>query len=212
MIIPPPNGSSAQTPAAPSELRAYWNGLRGDAAFPPRHLLDPRGIAGVLDQTFLIERIAPGAARFRLAGMQLNTRMGMELRDMPISALIAPPARKRFSLALIQLFSLPAILDIRLQAESSLCRPSYAARMLVLPLGDLDGKPSLGLGCLVFENQHQGYGPRRFAITGLICEPVLHPNLRFEHDITIKSNVAATMREGTGATPDAITAMAAHRN
>ena len=172
MIVPPPNSNSVLSPAIPSELRAYWDGLRGEAAFPPRHLLDPRGIAGVLDQTFLIERIAPGAARFRLAGMALNTMMGMDLRGMPISALITAAAGKRLSMALVQLFTLPAILDICLQAEPSFCRPSYVARMLILPLGDLDGKPSLGLGCLVFEDSHQGYGPRRFAITGLTHEPV----------------------------------------
>jgi hypothetical protein len=45
----------------PAEVRAYWEGLRRDGAIPARTDLDPRGMADVLDQVFVAERI--GATR-----------------------------------------------------------------------------------------------------------------------------------------------------
>ncbi len=69
-----------------AEVRAYWEGLRVAGDLPRRDQIDPRGIAGALENTFLLERVAPGIARFRLAGMQLHDLMGMDVRGMPLSA------------------------------------------------------------------------------------------------------------------------------
>ncbi|MFT4151905.1 MAG: PAS domain-containing protein [Paracoccaceae bacterium] len=166
-----PRDGHAPDPTVPAQIRAYWEALRGTASFPRRDQIDPRGIAGALDQTFLIERIAPGLARFRLAGMRLSDGMGMDLRGMPVSALIAPPDRDRFARALEPVFATPSILDARLRAERSPGRPARMARMLVLPLGDRNGQPVLALGCLALADADEGRGaPRRFAITALLRE------------------------------------------
>lgn len=162
--------ASAGPVAVPAELRAYWEALRGPAAFPRRDRIDPRGIAGALDQTFLIERIAPGLARFRLAGMRLAGLLGMDLRGMPMSALILPPDRDRFARALEPVFSTPSILDARLEAERGYGRPALTARMLLLPLGDRNGQPTLAIGCLALGGADPGRAPRRFAIAGLVRE------------------------------------------
>ncbi len=159
-------------PAIPAELRAYWEALRGPAAFPSRDRLDPRGIANALDQTFLVERIAPGIARFRLAGTRLADLMGMDLRGMPMSCLISPPDRDRFSRALEQVFATPSILEVRLEAERGIGRPALAARLLMLPLGDRDGQPSLALGCIALDQVLTGRVPRRFAIASLMRETI----------------------------------------
>lgn len=170
-----------QAPGVPAELRAYWQALRGGAAFPRRDRIDPRGIAGALDQSFLIERIAPGVARFRLAGMRLAGLSGMDLRGMPFSTLITPGDRDRLARALEQVFATPSILDARMEAERCPGCPALPARLLVLPLGDRNGQPTLALGCLALGADDPGRRPRRFAIAALMRE-ALGPVPRAETD------------------------------
>ena len=53
---------------------------------PLRSEIDPRGLKGALEYCFVLERIAPGLARLRVAGSHLGDLMGMEVRGMPITA------------------------------------------------------------------------------------------------------------------------------
>jgi hypothetical protein len=78
-------GSDHQNQGMIAELRAYWEALREGEMLPRRDRVDPRGIAGALEHSFLIERIAPGVARFRISGMVFNDLMGMDIRGMPMS-------------------------------------------------------------------------------------------------------------------------------
>ncbi|NCU21311.1 PAS domain-containing protein, partial [Candidatus Falkowbacteria bacterium] len=89
-------GTAPRSPAdrALADLRSYWEALRQGRPVPARAEVDPRGIERALDYTFLLERIAPGMGRFRLAGMHLNDLMGMEVRGMPLSTFFAPLSRK----------------------------------------------------------------------------------------------------------------------
>ncbi|MCU0901790.1 MAG: PAS domain-containing protein [Cypionkella sp.] len=77
-----------------SEVRAYWEALRNGDMLPRRDRVDPRGIAGALEHSFLVERIAPGIARFRISGMIYNDLMGMDIRGMPMSCLFMGDARQ----------------------------------------------------------------------------------------------------------------------
>lgn len=155
--------------AALAEVRAYWEGLRSPTSLPRREDLDPRGIAGALEQTFLIERIAPGIGRFRLAGMQLSEILGMDPRGMPLSALMDPAGRTRLGGTLETVFDGPAVLDLWLEAERGIGRPALEARLLLLPLVSSRGLTDLALGCLATEGQI-GRSPRRFAIAGVMSE------------------------------------------
>jgi hypothetical protein len=160
-------------PAFPAiqEVRAYWEALREGRALPRRDQIDPRGIAEALEQVFLVERIAPGHARFRLAGMHLHDLLGMEARGMPMTALFEPAARARFSEALDTVFTTPAVLDVWLEAERGIGRGALAGRLMLLPVTGSKGEPDLALGCLASEGVI-GRVPRRFAISGLVREPL----------------------------------------
>jgi len=151
--------------AALQEVRAYWEALREGGALPRRDAIDPRGMAGALDRVFLVERIAPGIARFRLAGMIFNDLMGMEVRGMPLSALVDPDSRGRFAEVLEPVFCGPQVLELSLEAERGIGRPALSARMLLLPVTGLRGEPLLALGCLCLTGE-PGRSPRRFAIAG----------------------------------------------
>jgi hypothetical protein len=162
-----PKSKLMQSPVQPNPIlqmmRAYWEGLREDGALPQRAALDPRGIEGALSQSFLIERIASGLARFRIAGMDLTDLMGMDVRGMPLSSCFEPTARQDLATALEQVFASPAILTLDLEAPRSLGRPVLQSKMLVLPLQNARGEVVQALGCLVTEGAI-GRSPRRFTI------------------------------------------------
>ncbi|QFQ86739.1 PAS domain-containing protein [Paracoccus kondratievae] len=143
------------------EIRSYWEGLRQGRAIPDRADIDPHGIRRVLDYTFILERIAPGAARFRLAGRHLIDLMGMEVRGMPLCALFNTTSRGRLSDVLESVFRGPQITEITLQSPASYGRPALEGRMTLLPLRSDLGDVTRALGCLAAEGQI-GANPRRF--------------------------------------------------
>lgn len=172
-------GTGAFDPLA--QVRAYWEGLRVGNAIPLRSEVSPRGIEGALSSTFLIERVAPGLARCRIAGMNLTDLIGMEARGMPISAFFTTEARPELANHLEQVFADPAILMLELAAIQELGRPALTARLLALPLLDHRGQCTLALGCLAVTG-NIGRSPRRFdighaAVTPLGHQPVKAPAL-----------------------------------
>ncbi len=145
------------------QIQAYWEGLRAGRTVPLRSEVDPRGIENALEFAFVLERVAPQIARFRLAGMHLNDLMGMEVRGMPLTAFFAPSARADLALRLESVFSEPAIADFALTAESGAGKPPLQARLLILPLRSDLGDITRALGCLVANGQI-GRAPRRFEV------------------------------------------------
>lgn len=148
-----------------SEVRAYWEALRIGDMLPRRERVDPRGIAGALEHSFLIERIGPGLARFRIAGMAFNDLIGMDIRGMPMSSLFLGDARLTLQISLERVFHAPAILNLDLEAERGLGRPAMTARMMVLPLLDHQGGSDLAIGCIEIAGEI-GRAPRRLGISG----------------------------------------------
>ena len=149
--------------AAINQIEGYWTSLRKSRLMPSRSEIDPRGIASSLEHAFVLERVAKGHGRFRVAGMHLNDLMGMEVRGMPITAMIMPNARDRITDALEAVFDEPATVKMTLRAGQSLGRPALEAQLLMLPLRSDLGDVSRVLGCLVAEGQI-GRAPRRFEI------------------------------------------------
>ena len=167
-------GSAAVGFGAVQAVRGYWQALRVDGGLPRRDQIDPRGIAQALENVFLIERIAPGLARFRLAGMHVNEIMGLDVRGMPLTTLFEPAARSRITDALEPVFAGPQVLELWLEAERGLGKPALEARMILLPLTGSTGEPGLALGCLASVGT-VGRMPRRFGVAGLVREPLGTP-------------------------------------
>ncbi|MDR0809397.1 MAG: PAS domain-containing protein [Gemmobacter sp.] len=159
------------------EVRGYWEGLRQEGALPSRAVIDPRGMAGALSGAFLIERVGPGLARLRIAGMNFTNLLGMDARGMPLSALFDPVGRNRLSGLLEQVFQRPARAELLLRAETGLGRPELTGRMIVLPLAPDGERGALALGCLAIAGKI-GRQPRRLAISHARAEPVFPPDLR----------------------------------
>lgn len=147
------------------EMRDYWDSLRHGRGVPARSDVDPRGIAKALDYAFVLERIAPGAGRLRLAGRHLIDLMGMEVRGMPVCAFLNTSSRGRFSDVLESVFKAPQIAHLTLAAKSEYARPELTAQMLLLPLRSDLGDVTRALGCLVAVGDN-GVAPRRFDLVG----------------------------------------------
>jgi hypothetical protein len=165
----------ASVPGAPlAELRAYWEGLRVNGAIPTRAVLDPRGIAGALEVAFVAERVAPGQARFRIAGMQIAEMLGMEARGLPLMTLVAPQDRAAFAAALEQVFAGPAMVEMWLEAERGPGRPALEGRLLILPLAEDHGHVTRAIGVLATAGTI-GRSPRRFALARRTVTRILTP-------------------------------------
>lgn len=152
--------------AAVTQVEAYWTALRGTNLLPKRSEIDPRGIETALENAFILERIAPGIARLRIAGNHLNDLMGMEVRGMPLTALFSPPARRTLADLLEDVFQTPARSNLHLKSGAIGSRPAVEARMVLLPLKSDLGDVSRILGCLVAKGEI-GLAPRRFDIVDI---------------------------------------------
>ncbi|WP_287013773.1 PAS domain-containing protein [Actibacterium sp.] len=131
-----------------NEVEAYWEGLRAGRVLPDRAEVDPRGLERALDHVFILERVAPGIVRFRVAGSHLAGLMGMEISGMPLSALFTAAARPALAAHVQRLFDGPQTLRLTLSGEGA---HGLYGTMLLLPLRSETGAIGRALGCLVTE-------------------------------------------------------------
>ena len=170
---------------AVAQVEAYWEALRAGRLLPKRSEVDPRGIELALENAFILERIAPGVARLRVAGSHLNDLMGMEVRGMPLTAFFAPACRRKVADALEEMFQTPASCTLDLTAPGSIGRPELEGRLMLLPLKSDLGDVSRALGCLVAKGD-LGAAPRRFDISGHSFAPLVP---RAAHPVTLPAPV-----------------------
>lgn len=164
---------AAQQVAQIEQVRGYWEGLRRPGRLPARVEIDPRGIEAALSGAFLIERLAPGIARLRVAGQALAELMAMEPRGMPLSALFGPSERLRLGVVLENLFQRGEIQLLTLCGEGGFLSPDLTARMILLPLAEdrTEGRGlPMALGCLAHCGA-TGHRPRRLRIRHVSAEP-----------------------------------------
>jgi len=143
-----------------------WDGLRDGRPMPARHEIEPGALTGALANAFILERVAPGLARFRVAGSHLSALLGMEVRGMPISAMFEPHNRGRLAEALETAFATPAVVRAGLRCRGSIGRPALMGGMVLLPLGSGSGEVRHLLGALSMGGRI-GRPPRRPEILGL---------------------------------------------
>ncbi len=176
------------------DLEAYWRALRGKNRLPVRTEVNPARIDNALPHSFIAERVAPGVLRFRVAGQQLATYLGMDARGMPLSVFFRPESRDRLAEEMERVFQDPAIVAIDLFTPRSLLRRSVRGRLLVLPLMGGDGSVSRALGAIELEDGRHGDSVRRFDI----CpdRPVRHERILGESQGSARPRLAALPGHG----------------
>lgn len=162
-------------PTAPDDMERYWASLPRTRGVPHRRDVDPSALSGLLEDTFILERVAPGVARIRVAGRSVAALLGVEPRGLPLTAAFLPASRTELSRHLEAAFMTPAIIEIPLVAPRAVGQPHLQGKILFLPLRDDHGRVSRMLGVLVMSGR-RGLGGRRFNIAPdaeLRCDPIV---------------------------------------
>lgn len=146
-----------------ARLEQSWWSVADASGVAPRRAITAQLIGPALPHAFIAERIAPGHARIRVAGQELASIVGTELRGMPLSCLLGVESRTLFADRLAICFERPAIVDMPLHAPRRFARPALDGRMLLLPLMGDDGIIDRLLGALVLDGEI-GHRPRRLEI------------------------------------------------
>lgn len=149
-------------------LETYWHGLAVGGGVPHWSAIDPGAIQDALEYAFLADRLGRAHARLRVAGGSVTGLFGGELTGMPLSTLLNPTSRKEFDAALAGCFKRRSGLDLMLCTSGKGGRPLVAARMVLYPLRDDQGRVTQILGGLA-PTDDTGPAPCRFDLTG-ICE------------------------------------------
>jgi len=153
-----------------AQVESYWNTLKDPQALPPRHAIDPGEIAKSLPNAFILERVSDQNTRFRVAGSKVSDVLGMDLRGMPITSLIAPDDRTLFSEIVEDMFRMPASARLHLhwsKAETS----APIGQLLILPLTDQNGKCARAIGCLEYKGRKPKH-PNRFYLSGSVVRQI----------------------------------------
>jgi len=171
------------------QAEAYWTALRTDGEIPFRSQIDPRGIENLLEYAFILERIAPGIARFRLAGQHLSTLAGMEVRGMPLTSFFSVEGRRTVSAATEKMFDTPAVVRLELTSQSRIGRSPVKGHLLMMPLRSDLGDVSRALGVLVTD-QKTASGQCRFDISSSEISHVAGPVAETDASLTTEPDIA----------------------
>ncbi|MGX9847194.1 PAS domain-containing protein [Limimaricola litoreus] len=168
------------TTARLDRIEAYWRGLSAGALAPPRAAIDPNRIGAALPCVFLLDAVAPGVGRLRLAGREICEIAGSEARGLPLSCLFVAAARPRLAELLEQAFGAHPPCRAPLISARRSSRRGHA-ELLLLPLRPRAGLPPQILGAL---SHDLCAGAHRFDFAGPVrigAPPAQRPALRLVH-------------------------------
>ncbi|MGJ8610744.1 MAG: PAS domain-containing protein [Octadecabacter sp.] len=151
-------------PTATQELEAYWETLPRIHGVPMRKAVDPVAMGGLLEDSFILERVAPGVARIRVAGRNVAKLVGLEPRGLPLTAILRPESRAEMVTHIEATFCGPTIVELPLESPRAVGQPLLEGKIMFLPLRDDHGRVSRVLGVLVMSGR-RGLGGRRFVIS-----------------------------------------------
>lgn len=163
-------------PTALQEMKSYWSKLPRFSGVPKRSDVDPSAMGTLLEDSFILERVAPGVARVRVAGQNVAKLIGVEPRGLPITSFFLPKARSAISGHIEVAFNGPNIVELSLEAPKGRGQPKLDGKMLLLPLRDDQGDVTRVIGVFVMSGR-RGVGTRRFELA-LNQTPRIDPVIR----------------------------------
>ncbi|MFQ6552225.1 PAS domain-containing protein [Aestuariibius insulae] len=131
-----------------NQIEEYWSSLRTGSHLPQRSDIDPRELGGALESSFILERIAPGVGRFRVAGQKVWSIIGMEVRGMPLTSLFDTSSRSPISAYFEDVLRGPSKAVLPIKAVPLRRGRSVSMKMLLLPLQGENGTADRILGGL----------------------------------------------------------------
>ncbi|QCI62804.1 PAS domain-containing protein [Phreatobacter stygius] len=119
--------------AASRTLFNYWDGLRAGGIAPDRADIEPRGIAGILGDTFILETDRLGVVPYRLAGSRVCAIFGQEMKGLPFLGHFTGQDRARVAQGLADANAAPTGLLIAAEGISA-AGQTVPLELVVLPL------------------------------------------------------------------------------
>ena len=177
-------------------IATYWSSCAVGTELPNRRDIDPRGMMGVLEYSFMLEMIAGGLARFRIAGQHLCEIMGMDVRGMPFSSLFQPSARDEMAQILETCTRQRCRIDVPLETTRKVFVPNRPVKMVLLPLMGESGRVDRILGAMVSDGSTGG-APQRLVRADA---PVVHgqPFGQPQSPAAAPSTLGAAKEKGPG--------------
>lgn len=131
-----------------ADIEAYWQDMRGLSGLPHRSNFDPARLDTALPYSFILERVAKGAARFRVSGQKVNEMMLMETRGMPLSCFFHNDSRAELAQIINDCFDGPSIKRLTIFANRGPAA-KIQGKMILLPLAGHNGLPTRVMGAII---------------------------------------------------------------
>lgn len=128
-------------------LFSYWENLRGSRPAPDRADVEPRAIAALLGDTFILERDATGTLPYRLAGSRICAIFGREMKGASFLGHLRPDDLALVRRAIANVMEAPSGVLLSLTGTAATGR-TMALEALVLPLTHRGRLGSRLIGCL----------------------------------------------------------------
>ena len=122
------------------EVFHYWNSLRNGRPAPKQSEIDPAGIKSFLGNIFILDRGISGDAMFRLAGTQVASIYGHELKGLSFLSLWADADRNLVESLIEGVFSAGSLVSLTFDGATRSSRLN-AFDMVVMPLDGGSGNP-----------------------------------------------------------------------
>jgi hypothetical protein len=144
-------------------IKTYWKTLRSARRVPARCDLNTAQIDEALPYSFILQRVAPGTARFRVAGQTIHDLLKMDARGMPLTTLFQSEVRSQIKDLIEMAFSGPAMVGLPLVSRGTMLQPTVYGAMLLLPMQDAQDNTNRVLGAFLTQ-PITCIRPRRFGI------------------------------------------------
>ena len=158
-------------------LYGYWNEIRAGRLAPKRFEIEPSQIAGLLPDTFILERIDKETSRFRLAGTRICETFGTEFRGENFFDLVGPEDRvtlqRQFSVIAAQ--GAVGVFALKSETESG---KSIDLEMLLLPLMHMRETVDRILGTLAVAQRQPWVGHEPVIKTRIVEHKLIWPDGR----------------------------------
>jgi hypothetical protein len=118
---------------SPNTLFSYWNQLRAGRIAPRRLEVEPSRIAGILSETFMLERVDATDYQYRLAGTRLCELFGTELRSSNFLAGWQDGDQAQLAHQLALVCERGAVLALSIEAQAT-ARHALEFEAILLPL------------------------------------------------------------------------------
>lgn len=158
-------------------LYGYWNDIRAGRLAPKRFEIEPSQIAGMLPDTFILERIDAETSRFRLAGTRICETFGTEFRGVNIFDLFCKEDRITLQRQISVIARQGAVGVFTLKCEND-AGGAIGIEMLLLPLTHLRDTVDRFVGSMAVTEQPLWLGDEPLVKTTMVASDLIWPDGR----------------------------------